>query len=49
LHRVGSETATRYPARVIGIRGGTGRESTAEYYRPVDEMVRDRLGGPHSP
>jgi hypothetical protein len=45
----GERDGTRYPARGIGILGGTAWESTAEYYRPAGEMVRDRLGGPNSP
>ncbi|WP_309070798.1 aspartate/glutamate racemase family protein [Arthrobacter sp.] len=32
----------------IGMLGGMSWESTAEYYRLVNEMVRDRLGGLHS-
>jgi aspartate racemase len=38
---------TRRP-RVIGMIGGMSWESTAEYYRLANEMVRDRLGGLHS-
>jgi aspartate racemase len=34
--------------RVIGMLGGMSWESTAEYYRLANEMVRDRLGGLHS-
>jgi amino-acid racemase len=33
---------------VIGMLGGMSWESTAEYYRLVNEGVRDRLGGLHS-
>ena len=32
----------------IGLLGGLSWESTAEYYRLINEMVRDRLGGLHS-
>ena len=32
----------------IGLLGGMSWESTAEYYRLVNEAVRDRLGGLHS-
>jgi aspartate racemase len=32
----------------IGLLGGMSWESSAEYYRLVNEMVRDRLGGLHS-
>lgn len=32
----------------IGLLGGMSWESTAEYYRLVNELVRDRLGGLHS-
>src|SRR3954449_11339688 len=35
--------------RVIGMLGGMSWESTAEYYRLADELVRDRLRGLHSP
>jgi aspartate racemase len=34
--------------RVIGMLGGMSWESTAEYYRLANQMVRDRLGGLHS-
>ena len=34
--------------RVIGMLGGMSWESSAEYYRLANEMVRDRLGGLHS-
>jgi aspartate racemase len=39
---------SRSPARVIGLLGGMSWESSAEYYRFVNEMTRDRLGGLHS-
>src|SRR5215210_1445985 len=32
----------------IGLLGGMSWESTAEYYRFINEAVRDRLGGLHS-
>ncbi|MDF1704185.1 MAG: aspartate/glutamate racemase family protein [Aeromicrobium sp.] len=34
--------------RTIGLIGGMSWESTAEYYRILNESVRDRLGGLHS-
>ncbi|SDB20951.1 aspartate/glutamate racemase family protein [Belnapia rosea] len=34
--------------KVIGLIGGMSWESSAEYYRVVNERVRDRLGGLHS-
>ena len=34
--------------QVIGLLGGMSWESSAEYYRIVNETVRDRLGGLHS-
>jgi aspartate racemase len=34
--------------KTIGLIGGMSWESTAEYYRILNEMVRDRLGGLHS-
>jgi aspartate racemase len=34
--------------RMIGLLGGMSWESSAEYYRIVNEEVRDRLGGLHS-
>jgi aspartate racemase len=34
--------------RTIGMLGGMSWESTAEYYRGANELVRDRLGGLHS-
>jgi aspartate racemase len=34
--------------RVIGMLGGMSWESSAEYYRLVNELVRERLGGLHS-
>ncbi len=40
----------RPPARqrVVGMLGGMSWESTAEYYRLANELVRERLGGLHS-
>ena len=37
-----------WPMRRIGLLGGMSWESTALYYRLVNEEVRDRLGGFHS-
>jgi aspartate racemase len=34
--------------KTIGLIGGMSWESTAEYYRLTNQMVRDRLGGLHS-
>ncbi|MEJ1092208.1 aspartate/glutamate racemase family protein [Microbacterium istanbulense] len=34
--------------KLIGMLGGMSWESTAEYYRLVNELVRDRRGGVHS-
>lgn len=34
--------------RTIGMLGGMSWESTAEYYRRANELVRQRLGGVHS-
>lgn len=34
--------------RTIGLIGGMSWESTAEYYRLANELVRERLGGLHS-
>jgi aspartate racemase len=34
--------------RVIGMLGGMSWESTAGYYRLVNALIRDRLGGLHS-
>ncbi|HYN73133.1 MAG TPA: aspartate/glutamate racemase family protein [Nakamurella sp.] len=34
--------------RTIGLLGGMSWESSAEYYRMANELVRDRLGGLHS-
>jgi aspartate racemase len=34
--------------KIIGLLGGMSWESTAPYYRLVNEAVRDRLGGHHS-
>jgi len=37
-----------YPMRTIGLLGGMSWESTAHYYRVLNETVRDRAGGLHS-
>lgn len=34
--------------RTIGLIGGMSWESSAEYYRIINETVRERLGGLHS-
>jgi aspartate racemase len=34
--------------RTIGLLGGMSWESTAVYYRRINEQTRDRLGGLHS-
>ncbi len=34
--------------KVIGLIGGLSWESSAEYYRIINELVRDQLGGSHS-
>lgn len=34
--------------KTIGLLGGMSWESTAEYYRLANELVRDQLGGLHS-
>jgi aspartate racemase len=34
--------------RRVGLLGGMSWESTAEYYRLANELVRERLGGLHS-
>jgi aspartate racemase len=36
------------PQKIIGLIGGMSWESSAEYYRIINERVRDRLGGLHS-
>jgi aspartate racemase len=36
------------PMRLIGLLGGMSWESSALYYRIINEIVRDRLGGLHS-
>ncbi len=36
------------PQKVIGLIGGMSWESSAEYYRIINQMVRIRLGGLHS-
>jgi len=43
------ETASReQPIKTIGIIGGVSWASSIEYYRLMNEMVRDALGGVHS-
>ena len=32
----------------IGLLGGMSWESSAEYYRLINELIRDRMGGLHS-
>lgn len=39
---------TRNGTLVVGLLGGMNWESSAEYYRLANEMVRQRLGGLHS-
>ena len=34
--------------KTIGLIGGMSWESSVEYYRIINEAVRDRLGGVHS-
>lgn len=34
--------------KTIGILGGMSWESTQTYYKVLNELVRDRLGGLHS-
>ena len=34
--------------KTIGLLGGMSWESTAHYYRVLNETVRDRVGGLHS-
>ncbi|WP_367578228.1 aspartate/glutamate racemase family protein [Snodgrassella alvi] len=34
--------------KTIGLIGGMSWESSAEYYRMINEQVRDRLGSTHS-
>ncbi|WP_237330204.1 hypothetical protein [Streptomyces sp. BA2] len=34
--------------KTIGLIGGMSWESSAEYYRLLNELVRERLGGLHS-
>jgi aspartate racemase len=41
-------TETSGRQRVVGLLGGMSWESTAEYYRLANELVRERLGGLHS-
>jgi aspartate racemase len=34
--------------KIIGLIGGMSRESTVEYYRIINEMVKEKLGNLHS-
>ncbi|HEX2622612.1 MAG TPA: hypothetical protein VHL11_20775, partial [Phototrophicaceae bacterium] len=34
--------------KMIGLIGGMSWESTLEYYRLINEMVKERMGGLHS-
>ena len=45
---MGTPEPTSTRSRVIGMLGGMSWESSAEYYRLVNEVVRERLGGLHS-
>jgi aspartate racemase len=38
----------RFPVKTIGLVGGMSWESSIEYYRVINQMVRERLGGLHS-
>jgi aspartate racemase len=40
--------STEQPMKTIGIIGGVSWASSIEYYRLMNEMVRDKLGGVHS-
>ncbi|MDD2321534.1 MAG: aspartate/glutamate racemase family protein [Geobacteraceae bacterium] len=40
--------STEQPLKTIGIIGGVSWASSIEYYRLMNEMVRDKLGGVHS-
>jgi aspartate racemase len=46
--RPGRDRGAAGRPRVIGMLGGMSWESTAEYYRLANELVRERLGGLHS-
>ena len=45
---MGTPEPTSTRSLVIGMLGGMSWESSAEYYRLVNEVVRERLGGLHS-
>ena len=45
---VGAPRRQDDPMRTIGLLGGMSWESSALYYRLLNEAVRDRLGGLHS-
>jgi aspartate racemase len=42
------QAAPAHRQRLVGLLGGMSWESTAEYYRLANELVRERLGGLHS-
>jgi aspartate racemase len=46
--RGAADPVVGFRPRVIGMLGGMSWESTAQYYRLANELVRDRLGGLHS-
>lgn len=46
--RVVDETMANHRQKMIGMLGGMSWESSAEYYRLANELVRERLGGFHS-
>jgi aspartate racemase len=46
--RLTPKAVRAYDMRTIGLLGGMSWESTAVYYRRINESVRDRLGGLHS-
>ncbi len=43
-----SNVSTSRPLKTIGILGGMSWESSIEYYRIINELVQERLGGLHS-
>jgi aspartate racemase len=47
-HNPGVRSKGTRGMKTIGLLGGMSWESTAVYYRLINEMVRDRLGGLHS-
>jgi aspartate racemase len=48
LGSVGSQSSGEQKMRTIGLIGGMSFESTAVYYRMINEAVRERLGALHS-